>query len=91
LREQFKRVHFEYNHTRNELNSIWRRIADAESLAEDALIKTDRGRKARLDDEIERIGEQIGGLEQANNSLALLIVQKEKQLEDLRKKLTASA
>ena len=84
-------MHFEYNHTRNELNSIRRRIADAESLAEDALIKADRERKAKLDDEIDRIGEQIGGLEQANSSLALLIVQKEKELEGLRKKLTASA
>lgn len=90
FREQFKRLHFEYNQTRHELNQIRRSIADAESLAEDAVVKADRERKAQLDDEIEQIGQDIGGLDHANTALHLNIVQKEKQLEDLRKKLKAS-
>lgn len=90
FREQFKRLHFEYNQTRNELIQIKRRITDAESLAEDAVVKADRARKAELDDKIERIGEQIGRLEQANSDAHNSIVQKEKQLDELRKKLKAS-
>ena len=90
FREKFKRLYFEYNQTRNELTQIRRSIADAESLAEDAVVKADRDRKAQLDDEIERTGQGIGGLEHANTALHLNIVQKEKQLDDLRKKLKAS-
>lgn len=91
FRQEFKRLHFEYNQTRNDLGQVKRRIADAESLSEDAVVKADRRRKKELDDEIERIGEQIGGLEQANSTHHLAIVNKEKQLEELRKKLRASA
>lgn len=90
FREQFKRVHSEYNHARNELIQVRRKIADAESLAEDAVVKADRQRKHELDNEIERLGEQIGGLEYSNSNHQNSIVQNEKQLEDLRKKLKAS-
>ena len=91
FRQEFKRLHFEYNQTRNDLGQVKRRIADAESLSEDAVIKADRQRKKALDEEVERIGEQIGGLEQANSSHHLAIVNNDKQLEELRKKLRASA
>ena len=91
FREQFKRLHFEYNQTRNDLAQIRRRIADAESLSEDAVVKADRQRKKDLDSEIERIGEQVGGLEQTNSNHHTAIVNKEKQLDELRKKLRASA
>lgn len=67
-----------------------RKIADAESLAEDAVVKADRQRKHELANEIEHLGEQIGGLEYSNSNHQNSIVQKEKQLEDLRKKLKAS-
>ena len=44
-----------------------------------------------MDDEIERLGEQIGALEQTNTNHHVAIVNKEKQLDELRKKLRASA
>ena len=90
FREQFKRLHFEYNQIRNELVLVRRRISDAESLAEDAVVKADRERKQELDDEAERLMGQIGGLENANGTHQLTIVQKEKQLEELRKRLKSS-
>ena len=90
FREKFRQLHFEFNQIRNELNQTRRRIADAESSAEDAVVKADRERKAALDEEIERLGEQIGGFDHANDGHHLGIVQKEKQLEDLRKKLKAT-
>lgn len=90
FREQFKRLHFEYNQLRNELMQVKRRIADAESLAEDAVVKADRQRKQELDSEIEALAEQIGALEQNNSDHQNIIIQKEKQLDDLRKKLKAS-
>ncbi|AMR28252.1 hypothetical protein A0257_14920 [Hymenobacter psoromatis] len=91
FREQFKRLHFEYNQTRNDLGQIKRRIADAESLSEDAVVKADRQRKKHVDDDLERLGELVGGLEHANTTHHTAIVNKEKQLDDLRKKLRASA
>lgn len=91
FRQEFKRLHFEYNQTRNDLGQVKRKIADAESLSEDAVVKADRERKMMLDDAIERKGEKIGGLEQDNQASLLAIVNKEKQLEELRKKLRASA
>lgn len=91
FREQFKRLHFEYNQTRNDLGQIKRRIADAESLSEDAVVKADRQRKKDVDDDLERLGELVGGLEHANTTHHTAIVNKEKQLDDLRKKLKASA
>ena len=90
FRQEFKRLHFEYNQTRNDLGQVRRRIADAESLSEDAVVKADRERKAIADTEIERLGEQIGALEQTNANHGLAIVNKEKQLDELRKKLRAS-
>ena len=42
FQQEFKRLHFEYNQTRNDLAQIKRRIADAESLSEDAVVKADR-------------------------------------------------
>lgn len=91
FREQFKRLHFEYNQTRNDLGQIRRRIADAESLSEDAVVKADRQRKKDVDNETERLGQLIGGLEHANTTHYNTIVNKEKQLDELRKKLKASA
>lgn len=90
FRQEFKRLHFEYNQTRNDLGQIKRRIADAESLSEDAVVKADRQRKKEVDDEIDSLGEQIGALEQNISNFQLVIVNKEKQLDELRKKLRAS-
>lgn len=90
FQQEFKRLHFEYNQTRNDLGQIKRRIADAESLSEDAVVKADRQRKKEVDDEIERLGEQIGALEQTNTNHNVAIVNNEKQLDELRKKLRAS-
>ena len=91
FRQEFKRLHFEYNQTRNDLSQIRRRIADAESLSEDAVVKADRLRKKEIDDEIDSLGEQVGALEQTIANDQLAIVNKEKQLDELRKKLKASA
>jgi DNA sulfur modification protein DndD len=90
FREQFKRLHFEYNQVRNELSQVKRRISDSQSLGEDAVVKVDRERKRELDEEVERLGERIGALENANSNYSNSIVQMEKQLEDLRKKLRSS-
>ena len=90
FREQFKRLHFEYNQIRNELTQVKRRISDSQSLGEDAVVKADRERKLELDEEVELLGEKIGALENANSTFNNNIVQLEKQLEDLRKKLKSS-
>jgi len=91
FRQEFKRLHFEYNQTRNDLGQIRRRIADAESLSEDAVVKADRQRKKEVDDEIDSLGEQVGALELTISNHQTTIVNKEKQLDELRKKLRASA
>lgn len=91
FQEHFKRLNFEYNSTRNELQQIRRRIADAEAMAEDAIVKADRERKAELDRKIEDLSREIFRLELRNKELTSSIIQKEKLREDLRKKLKAAA
>lgn len=91
FQEHFKRINFEYNATRNELTQIRRRIADAEAMAEDAIVKADRERKAELDLRIDSVSRDIFRLELRNKDLNGAIVQKEKLKEDLRKKLKAAA
>jgi DNA sulfur modification protein DndD len=91
FQEHFKRLNFEYNATRNELQQIRRRIADAEAMAEDAIVKADRERKAELDKKIEELSREIFRLELRNKELSSNIIQKEKLREDLRKRLKAAA
>jgi DNA sulfur modification protein DndD len=90
FREQFRHLTFQYNQTRTELGQVRRRVTDAESSAEDEVVKADRDQKARLDQQIEDIDRKIGGLDVLNDQLRAEIAQKEKQRSELTRRLRVS-
>lgn len=90
FKESFKRITADYNQTRNDLNSIRRKIRDAESNQEDPIIAEYRRNKEDLDDEVMRIDRQIGGLEREIDDYTTEKTQRGKRIEELSRKLTVS-
>jgi DNA sulfur modification protein DndD len=90
FRESFKRITGEYNLTRNELNSIRRRIKDAEANQEDPIIAEFRKNKEELDKEVIRIDETIDALNREIGQFNNEKTQKGKLIESLSRKLKVS-
>jgi DNA sulfur modification protein DndD len=91
FRESFKRIHSDYNQTRNELNSIRKKIKNAEANQEDPIIADFRKQKEELDKEIIRIEDTIESLNREIGALNNDKIQKIKKIEELSKKLELSA
>jgi DNA sulfur modification protein DndD len=87
FRESFKRIIGDYNQTRNELNSIRRRIKDAEANQEDPIIAAYRKHKDDLDKEVIRIEDTISSLDREIGVFGNEKVQKGKLIESLSRKL----
>jgi len=90
FKESFKRINREYNQARNELNSIRRRIKDAEANQEDPIIADYRKKKEDLDKEIIHIEETIDSINREIGELNNQKIQKSKQIEKLSSKLKVS-
>jgi len=90
FKESFKRITAEYNQTRNELNTIRRKIRDAESNQEDPIIAEYRKTKDLLDEEAVKIDRKIGSVERENEDLSNEKTQKGKKIEELSRKLKVS-
>jgi len=90
FKESFKRINGDYNQARNELNSIRRRIKDAEANQEDPIIADYRKKKEDLDKEIIHIEETIDSINREIGELNNQKIQKSKQIEKLSSKLKVS-
>jgi DNA sulfur modification protein DndD len=90
FRESFKRINGDYNQTRNELNTIRRKIKDAEANQEDPIIAEYRKNKESLDKEIIHIEDTIESLIKEIGELNNEKTQKGKQIEKLSSKLRVS-
>lgn len=90
FREKFKRLTQNYNQFRNDLVQVRRRISDAEGIADDAVVRSDRLRKANLERQIGEIDAKILELEIEIGIKQNEITQKERQLSELTKKFDVS-
>lgn len=90
FREKFKRLTNGYNQVRNELVQVRRRIADAEAIADDAVVRADRNKKSELERQLIAIDGQIRELEIEIGVKNNEIGQKERQLSELAKKFEVS-
>lgn len=90
FKETFKRITSEYNLTKNELNTIRRKIRDAESNQEDPMIAEFRKTKDELDKEIVRIDATIDSLNREIGEFINEKTQKGKKIEELSNKLKVS-
>lgn len=90
FKESFKRITSEYNLARNEINSIRKKIRDAETNQESPMIAEFRKDKEVLDKEIIRIDETIGSLNREIGEFINEKTQKGKRIEELSKKLKVS-
>jgi DNA sulfur modification protein DndD len=90
FRESFKRISGDFNQAKNELNSIRRRIRDAEANQEDPIIEEYRKNKQELDKEIIRIDDTISSFDREIGELIGIKKQKDMQIENLSSKLKVS-
>ncbi len=90
FRESFKRINGEYNLTRNELNTIRRRIKDAETNQENPIIAELRKRKEELDKDIIRIDDTVDSLLKEIGEFTNEKTQRGKRIEELSRKLNVS-
>lgn len=75
---------------RNEYVLVRRRIADAESIADDAVVKADRDKKVELERQLSEIDGRVRELEIEIGVKHNEITQKERQLSELQKKFNIS-
>jgi DNA sulfur modification protein DndD len=90
FKESFKRINSEYNLARNELNSIRRRIKDAEANQENPIIAELRRRKEELDTEVIRIDDTIDSLNREIGEFINEKTQRGKKIDELSRKLIVS-
>lgn len=90
FRESFKRINGDFNQTKNELNSIRRKIKEAEANQEDPIIAEYRKNKDLLDNEIMKIDDTIESLNREIGEYTNEKTQKGKLIEALSKKLNVS-
>jgi DNA sulfur modification protein DndD len=90
FKESFKRINGEYNLVRNELNTVKRRIKDAETNQENPIISELRKRKEELDKEVIRIDDTIDSLNREIGEYQNEKMQKGKRIEELSRKLNVS-
>ncbi|MEK7263868.1 MAG: DNA sulfur modification protein DndD [Bacteroidota bacterium] len=90
FKESFKRINGEYLQAQNEINTIRRKIKEAETKQDDPIIASDRLKKENLDKDILKIEETINELNVEIGQLKNQKIQKEKQLKELSKKLEVS-
>lgn len=90
FRESFKRINAEYNLARNELNTIRRRIKDAEANQASPIIEELRKRKEDLDKQIIAIDDTVDSLNREIGESTNEKTQRGKRIEELSRKLNVS-
>jgi DNA sulfur modification protein DndD len=90
FRESFRRINGDYLQTKNELNSIRRKIKDAEASQEDSINAEYRKHKEDLDKEIIRIENTIDSLNREIGELTNEKTQKGHRISELSLKLKVS-
>lgn len=90
FKENFKRISGDYNKNRNELNSIKKKIREAEENKENPIIQADRERKKKLDDEITNLIKEIGKIEQENEMLESERIRNSKAIDKITEKIQVS-
>ncbi|TDB60409.1 AAA family ATPase [Arundinibacter roseus] len=90
FREKFKRLTQGYNMVKNDLAQVRRRVADAEAIADDAVVRADRDKKNELEKSIAEIDGKIRTLDIEIGVKHNEIAQKERQLSELGKKFAIS-
>lgn len=91
FKDKFSRINTEYSYIKNQLDSISRKIRDAEKMAEDEYINALRLKKEGLDQTIQRLEQ---GIEALNQEVGELNAQKKmygQRQEILRKKIDESS
>jgi len=86
----FKKIVSEFNLTRNELNSIRKKVRDAEANQEDPIITSLRESKSALDLDILTIESSIETMIREIGELSHQKVQKNKEIESLSRKIKVS-
>jgi DNA sulfur modification protein DndD len=91
FKDTFSRLNTEYSYTKNQLDSIYRKIRDAEKSAESEYISGLRRRKDNLDKRIITIENEIGTINQQIGELQNKIKAFRQRQEILRKKIDDSS
>lgn len=90
FRESFKRINGDYMQSRNELNSIRKKLRDAEANQEDPIISDFRKQKEILDKAIIHLEETIESLIREGERQVIQKTQIGKRIEELSRKLQVS-
>jgi len=90
FKETFTRLNNEYSRSKNQINSIRRKIRNAEKNAEDEYVSNLRKEKEKLDKRVLSIENEIGDLKEKIGSLKNNIKTSKQRQEELRKKIDDS-
>jgi DNA sulfur modification protein DndD len=90
FKEDFKRINQEYTSAKSEIESIRRKLRDAEKNSEDSFVTQQRMRKKSLDEQISKADQDIGRLEERKDSLKADLKAHKQRQEELRKRLDVS-
>jgi DNA sulfur modification protein DndD len=90
FKESFTRLNDEYSRSKIQLDSIRRKIRDAEKDAEDEYISNLRGEKERLDKRVLTLENDIYDFKEKNGSFKNVIKTLKQRQEELRKKIDDS-
>ena len=90
FKEAFTRLNDEYSRSKNQLDSIRRKIRDAEKDAEDEYISNLRSKKERLDKRVLSIDTEINGFSEKKGGLINERKRLKQRQEELRKKIDDS-
>ncbi|SIT81987.1 DNA sulfur modification protein DndD [Pontibacter indicus] len=91
FKEAFKRINGDYIQAKNDLNTIRRRLKDAEANQEDPVIAIFRAKKDSLDNEVIHIDQTIESLNREIGEFSNEKTQKIKNIEAISKKLDVAA
>lgn len=90
FKEAFTRMNDEYSRSKNQLDSIRRKIRDAEKDAEDEYISSLREEKGRYDTRVIYIENEIGDLKERIGGLKINLKSFRQRQDELRKKIDDS-
>ncbi|VBB44799.1 DNA sulfur modification protein DndD [uncultured Paludibacter sp.] len=91
FKESFSKLNTEYSYIKNQLDSIYRKIRDAEKLAENEYINSLRLKKESLDKRINNIEIEISSLNQRIGEILNQIKTSRQKQDILRKKIDDSS
>jgi DNA sulfur modification protein DndD len=91
FKDKFSQLHTEYSFTKNQLDSINRKLRDAENNAEDEYISSLRDKKDKIESSIIRYSNEIEALNRKDGELSNQLRTYRQRQEILRKKIDDSS